>query len=68
MSKARKGFDLGERVRVWYRSARKWKVATIRAWIFLPYSQGRNPDLYQVRCNGKKNPRYYRAEDLQAIK
>ena len=68
MGKIRIKFDLGERVRVWYKSARKWKVATVRTWIFLPYGRSGAPDYYQVRCEGKDNPRYYRAEELHPLK
>ena len=67
MRKFRAKFELGERVRVWYRRARKWKVATIRSWIFLPGGRPLVPDYYQVRCNGKDNPRYYRAEELRPL-
>ncbi len=68
MGKARRNFDLGERVRVWYRSARKWKVATVRAWIFVPGGHSLVADYYQVRCNGTDNRRYYRADELRPVK
>jgi hypothetical protein len=59
-------FDLGDRVRVWYASEGKWKEATVRAVIMEPApSMG---VYYQVRCEGKENPRYYSAEELQPVK
>jgi len=53
----------GERVRVWYRNERKWTVATVRSVTLEPHPSSRS--YYQVRCAGKDNPRYYRAEELQ---
>jgi hypothetical protein len=59
-------FDLGDRVRVWYASERQWKEATVRAVIMEPAPSMRV--YYQVRCEGKDNPRYYRTEELQPTK
>jgi len=56
-------FFPGDRVRVWYRSERRWKAATVRAMILEPPPTSRT--YYQVRCDGKDNPRYYRAEELR---
>lgn len=58
-------FGPGDLVRVWYASERQWKVATVRAVIMEPA-----PGLrvyYQVRCEGKDNPRYYSAEELRPV-
>jgi hypothetical protein len=57
----------GERVRVWYKSAREWKLATVRALVFDPSRRSANPSFYQVTCEGKENPRYYRREELQLL-
>lgn len=58
-------FFPGDRVRVWYRSERRWKAATVRAVTLEPPPCSRS--FYQVRCDGKDNPRYYRAEELQPL-
>ena len=63
MKKAGMEFIVGERVRVWYASERKWKVATVRAMIWEPHAS--SCTYYQVRCEGKDNRRYYRPEELQ---
>jgi len=55
----------GDRVRVWYRSERRWKAATVRAVILEPPPSSRTH--FQVRCAGRDNPRYYRAEELQPL-
>ena len=68
MRKFRAEFDLGDRMRLWYRSARKWKVATVRAWSFPRSGRSGAPDDYQVRCDGKDNPRYARAQAPQPLK
>jgi hypothetical protein len=59
-------FAPGDRVRVWYASEGKWKEATVRAVIMEPA-----PSLhvyYQIRCEGRENPRYYSAEELEPVK
>lgn len=66
MKEAGMEFAPGDRVRVWYRSERKWKVAMVRAVILEPHPSSRT--YYQVYCEGRENPRYYRAEELQALK
>ncbi|MCZ7564366.1 MAG: hypothetical protein M5U08_11820 [Burkholderiales bacterium] len=58
-------FFPGDRVRVWYRSERRWKAATVRALILEPPPTSRT--YYQIRCDGKDNPRYYRAEELRPL-
>jgi len=65
MRKAGMKFAPGDRVRVWYRSERKWKVATVRSVTCEPRPSSRM--YYQVRCEGKENPLYYRAEELQPL-
>jgi hypothetical protein len=57
----------GERVRVWYKSAREWKLATVRALVFDRSRRSPNPTFYQITCEGKQNPRYYRREELQLL-
>jgi hypothetical protein len=57
----------GERVRVWYKSAREWKLATVRALVFDRSRRSPNPAYYQITCEGKENPRYYRREELQLL-
>lgn len=57
----------GERVRVWYKSAREWKLATVRALVFDRSRRSASPTFYQVTCEGKENPRYYRREELQLV-
>jgi hypothetical protein len=57
----------GERVRVWYKSAREWKLATVRALVFDRSRRSGNPSFYQITCEGKENPRYYRREELQLL-
>ena len=66
MKEAEMEFFLGERVRVWYASERKWKVATVRAvmWEGPPSTRV----YYQVLCEGKENPRYYGAKELRPLK
>ncbi len=59
-------FAPGERVRVWYASEGRWKAATVRAVILEPAPSSRV--YYQVRCEGKDNPRYYSAEEFQPVK
>jgi len=58
-------FFPGDRVRVWYRSERRWKAATVRAMILEPPPNPRC--YYQIRCGGKDDPRHYRAEELQPL-
>ncbi len=67
MKKAERWFYPGERVRVYYKSVREWKVATIRSMIRLPKQRSPNPTYYQVTCEGKENPRYYRRKELQPL-
>jgi hypothetical protein len=57
----------GERVRVWYKSAREWKLATVRALVFDRSRRSAHPSFYQITCEGKENPRYYRREELQLL-
>jgi hypothetical protein len=59
-------FAPGDRVQVWYASEGRWKEATVRAVIMEPAPSMRV--YYQVRCEGRENPRYYSAEELQALK
>ncbi len=68
MKKAERWFYPGERVRVYYKSVREWKVATIRSMIRLPKQRSPNPTYYQVTCEGKENPRYYRPKELQPLR
>lgn len=68
MKKAERWFYPGERVRVYYKSLGEWKDATIRAMILLPKQRSPNPSYYQVTCDGKENPRYYRPQELQKVK
>jgi hypothetical protein len=68
MKKAERWFYPGERVRVYYKSVGEWKEATIRSMILLPKQRSLNPSFYQVTCEGKQNPRYYRAKELQPLK
>lgn len=64
MAEAGMEYLLGDRVRVWYASERRWKPATVRAVILEPHPSRRV--YYQVHCQGKDNPRYYRADELRA--
>lgn len=57
----------GERVRVWYKSAREWKLATVRTLVFDRSRRSASPTFYQITCEGKENPRYYRREELQLL-
>ncbi len=68
MKKAERWFYPGERVRVYYKSVGEWKEATIRSMILLPKQRSPNPSYYQVTCEGKENPRYYRPKELQPVK
>ena len=68
MKKAERWFYPGERVRVYYKSVGEWKEATIRSMILLPKQRSPNPSFYQVTCEGKQNPRYYRPKELQPLK
>ena len=68
MKQAERWFYPGERVRVYYKSVREWKVATIRSLILLPNRRSPNPSYYQVTCEGKVNPRYYRPKELRPVK
>jgi hypothetical protein len=68
MKKAERWFYPGERVRVFYKSVGEWKDATIRSMILLPKQRSPNPSYYQVTCEGKENPRYYRPRELQPVK
>jgi hypothetical protein len=68
MKKAERWFYPGERVRVYYKSVGEWKEATIRSMILLPKQRSPNPSFYQVTCEGKQNPRYYRPKELQPVK
>jgi hypothetical protein len=68
MKKAERWFYPGERVRVFYKSVGEWKDATIRSMILLPKQRSPNPSYYQVTCEGKENPRYYRPKELQPVK
>jgi len=68
MKKAERWFYPGERVRVYYKSVGEWKEATIRSMILLPKQRSPNPSYYQVTCDGKENPRYYRPQELQPVK
>ena len=67
MKKAERWFYPGERVRVYYTSVGEWKEATIRSMILLPKQRSPNPSFYQVTCEGKQNPRYYRPRELQPV-
>ena len=67
MKKAERWFYPGERVRVYYKSVGEWKEATIRSMILLPKQRSPNPSFYQVTCEGKQNPRYYRPRELQPV-
>jgi hypothetical protein len=68
MKKAERWFYPGERVRVYYKSVGEWKEATVRSMILLPKQRSPNPSYYQVTCEGKENPRYYRPQELQPVK
>jgi hypothetical protein len=68
MKKAERWFYPGERVRVFYKSVGEWKDATIRSMILLPKQRSPNPSYYQVTCEGKENPRYYRPKELQPVR
>lgn len=65
MRKLGMAFFPGDCVRVWYRSERRWKAATMRAVILEPPPRSRTH--YQVRSQIKDNPRYYRADELRPL-
>lgn len=67
MKKVERWLMPGERVRVWYKSARAWKIATIRALVFDRSRRSPNPAFYQITCEGKENPRHYRRQELQLL-
>jgi hypothetical protein len=67
MKKAERWFYPGERVQVYYKSKKEWKVATIRSMIRRPKQRSLNPSYYQVTVDGKENPRYYRPRELRPI-
>jgi len=65
----RAGALLGKRVRVWYKSERKWKVGTVRSMMFPPMGDPLGDHVYfQVACGGKKNPHYYRREEIRLLR
>lgn len=67
MKKVERWLMPGERVRVWYKSARQWKVATVRTLVVDKSRRSPRPAFYQITCEGKQNPRYYRREELQLV-
>ena len=67
MKKVERWLMPGERVRVWYKSAREWKIATVRALVFDRSSRSRAPAFYQITCEGKQNPRHYRRDELELL-
>ncbi len=67
MKKAERWLYPGERVQVYYKSKKEWKVATIRSMIRRPKQRSLNPSYYQVTVDGKENPRYYRPRELRPI-
>ena len=59
--------DLGDRVRMWSRSAREWKIGTIHAWLLMPYQRTEKPRYYEVIFDGTETPRCCRASALQRL-
>jgi hypothetical protein len=62
MNAGRAAFEIGQRVRVWYSSARAWKVARIRSVCFDIASRTYT---YGLECEGRINTHWYRAGQLQ---
>ena len=58
-------FMLGQEVRVWYSSARAWKVARIRAFRF---HGATGTYTYELECEGRINTHSYRADQLQPVR
>ena len=58
----------GKRVRVWYRSERRWKTAKVR-WLYIDAPpRGKPRVLFQLTCGGKVNPWYYTADEIHPLK
>jgi len=67
-SEAHRALDLwGKRVRVWYRSERKWKTARVR-WLYVDVPTRGKPRVYfQLTSGGKVNPWYYTADEIHPL-
>jgi hypothetical protein len=57
-------FTIGQRVRVWYSSARAWKLARVRS-ICLDLATGKCT--YGLECEGRINTHWYKADKLQPV-
>jgi hypothetical protein len=65
MGTERPAFEIGQAVRVWYKSARAWKAARIRA-VCLHWASGTYT--YGVECEGRINTHWYRADELRPVR
>lgn len=57
----------GKRVRVWYKSERKWKVAKVRSFYVDGLRNGRARVYFKVTCGRKVNSWYYSAEEIHPL-
>ena len=59
---------IGKRVRVWYASVRKWRVARVKSLLLLEKHTRRADVLFQLVRSGRTNPYYYAREELRLIR
>lgn len=60
-------FFCGDRVRMWSRSARAWKVGRVKSCLLTPYQRSSKPRYYGVIFDRTETPRYCRASALQRL-